>query len=792
MRKHLVAVTCLAWFVAACSEPGPTGATGPTGPAGSTGSTGATGANGQDGASAQVRVSEEPAGERCAGGGRKIESSVGEGPVTTSYVCNGGVGPEGASAVVSVTDEPAGPNCARGGKKLQTAVGVGPVTTSYLCNGEPGPGAVAVAEPPGTHCAEGGVKVTTESGDAYVCDGESVTATSEPAGSNCAAGGVRLSGGSSTTYVCNGEAPTLTITGEPPGSNCPAGGQKVVATAPGGATTTAYVCNGTSPDGGLPAQPCTGAYEALQWDGTAWQCVDVRATGPSGGRARGYEVVDSFGTAWDGVERPANTWSAARSACEAVGARLPTATEVWRVGASQFAEVGTSYETNFLWTLTPWHLEGATQQHAVVRLSDPGGDTAVSFTADTVKNGFRCVWPAPATGGFGVGRCHGPAGASCFQAVGEGRRMNLDAMDRPSLSYAGAAWECGFVGAHLPLSLQLSENLVNGLPNGTNEWQWTADHTRYDLVDILKWSGTNPAGWNATYATYWSWDARSNSARHRFRCMGEALAPVPNTASLPADPATWGAAFTEPGTGLVSHEQNLPAASWEAALSDCFSRGGQLPHSRDWLELIRGGLPNGPSATYSWSSDFSHKNFVQLVQWSGVDREFTGYYSKYMTWSGSLLGNTYPYRCTWYPLDLAYAGPVRCNGGQFDCFVSEKGAATAPVRVWADPVDRSPATWIDAVKTCSAEGGHLASMVEYAQLVREGLPNGQAPTLWVWSSDSEGNTDTNPAIAGLFNWGGGVNGTQTGWTATADTTYWAYRSAATTHGYRCVWSNQLR
>jgi len=804
------------------------------------------GPSGKDGASAHVAVSAEAAGERCPNGGQRLEASVGSGPVTTTWLCNGGEGQAGSPAQVTVMDEPAGTNCATGGKRLETAVGEGPVTISYLCNGEAGAGAVAVSEPPGAHCPAGGVKVTTANGDAFVCngvDGQDVTVTPEPPGTHCPSGGLLLTSAASTTYVCNGESPTVTLVAEPAGPNCPSGGQRVTASSAAGTTTAfvcngatarvaitpepagancpaggfklvtfvdangngaldtaemqsaglQYLCNGTSPDGGTPTQACTGAYEALQWDGTAWQCVRLDRSGPSAGRARGYELVDPWGTAWDGVERMAATWPNAKAACEAVGGRLPTATEAWRVGASQSATVGTPYEGNSLWTLTPWHVNGATQQHTLAKLNDPGGDSSISFANDSTPSPFRCVWPDPGLPpGFSGNRCHGPAGSACFQAVGDGRRLNLDTYDRPSLTYAGASWECAFYGAHLPLSRSLAENIVNGLPNGSNAWVWTSDHPHYAYADVLRWSGTHPAGWNATYPSNWSWASRSNPTRYRFRCMGDGRAPQPNPAT-PGDLATWGAPFTGASTSLVSHSNNLPAAKWEHALTDCFSRGGQLPHTRDWMELIRDGLPNGAGTAgtdYAWSSDWSSLAYAQVIRWAGVDRDYTGYYSQYGTWS-ALGAKASPYRCAWYPLDASYAGPGLCNGGQFSCFVSEKNPGDFAARTWADPVDRAPASWIAALTTCAAEGGHLASLSEYVALVRDGLPNGQGPSLQVWSSDSVGNDGTNPALAGLFTWGGGVNGTQTDWSTDPSSTGWAYRDTATPYGYRCVWSNQV-
>ncbi|HOP22702.1 MAG TPA: hypothetical protein PLO83_07175, partial [Gammaproteobacteria bacterium] len=51
---------------------------------------------------------------------------------------------------------------------------------------------------------------------------------------------------------------------------------------------------------------CNGANQALQYDSVnGWSCIDITTVGPSAGQASGYEVTDSWGNTWDGVERQA-------------------------------------------------------------------------------------------------------------------------------------------------------------------------------------------------------------------------------------------------------------------------------------------------------------------------------------------------------------------------------------------------------------------------------------------------------------------------------------------------------
>lgn len=211
-----------------------------------------------DGSSAVVAP--EAAGANCPHGGQKLEITGG-GKTNATYACNGA---PGESAKLTVTDEPAGANCPAGGKRIDSQVGNGAVTTSYVCNGQ---GVVAVAEAAGANCAAGGVKVSAPGGSTYyVCngtsgtngtngapgaDGQSVTVTTEQPGANCPAGGVKITDGVNTQYVCSGvdgasgangsNGQGATVSSEPPGANCPAGGVAVTAD---GATT--YVCNGTN------------------------------------------------------------------------------------------------------------------------------------------------------------------------------------------------------------------------------------------------------------------------------------------------------------------------------------------------------------------------------------------------------------------------------------------------------------------------------------------------------------------------------------------------------------------
>lgn len=187
---------------------------------GSDGADGAPGADGDPGSSALVDVSDEPAGENCAGGGYRIDHGLdadGDGSLDDEeiagafYVCNGDDGEPGEdgdpgqTALANITDEPAGENCVNGGHRIDYGLdenGNGGLDDEeilgeyYACDGEDGE--------PG------------ESGDPGRSSLASIT--DEPAGDNCASGGHRIDHGldadgdgtldaeeiTGTIYICDG------------------------------------------------------------------------------------------------------------------------------------------------------------------------------------------------------------------------------------------------------------------------------------------------------------------------------------------------------------------------------------------------------------------------------------------------------------------------------------------------------------------------------------------------------------------------------------------------------------
>jgi len=245
--------------------------------------------DGTPGFNSLVDISEESSGDNCANGGKKINSGIDANRNNTldvseidntSYVCNGidgnsGSGTSGYNSWVDIDDEPAGENCAAGGKRISTGLDSNQnsildeseiAESSFVCNGLSGASSesglnslVDIAdEVAGDNCVNGGKIITTGmdanrndildaseiDATSYVCNGADgnggssasganslVDIIDESAGANCTNGGKQISTGldsnnngtldssevTNTSYVCNGLDGTTTSS---PGVSC--------------------------------------------------------------------------------------------------------------------------------------------------------------------------------------------------------------------------------------------------------------------------------------------------------------------------------------------------------------------------------------------------------------------------------------------------------------------------------------------------------------------------------------------------------------------------------------------
>ena len=471
-------------------------------------------------------------------------------------------------------------------------------------------------------------------------------------------------------------------------------------------------------------------------------------------------ITDPWNVKWDGLERAAMPLDQAEVTCKAFGARLPTATELYRVAASQSGAVGMSFKTNYLWTQLP----DDDLEQAVIRLSDG----ATQSSPATNSQAFRCVCGAALPKTFTQGHCNGDPGSACFEVNG----YNIDTKDRAALRKSAAVQECATEHAHVVDSTMLAEAIRAGLP-GTNTFVMTADEAVYYASTQLRWV-TGAPGWDPN-GNVQMVDNRTPSP---FRCGATKLAQSPN-------PNQVANAFVPPSSKYKSEtDDTSPAVDWATAHDGCFARGGHLPRSSELAELIQQGLPNGTN-NYVWTSDEDGYNGTQFLanihKWSGLDRRnnyaWTNAADQTLGWNYKT--TTQPYRCIYYPIDPAYVAPTACAGG---CFVVTLPGTTA-AKMWFDSQDRAAAGFGAAIDDCRMQSGHLASERDLTEAIRQGLPNGTAAMApsWIWTSDFGQNyltivqwKDTDMAFTDQY------------------PTYMTWAAPANTFRYRCMWTNELR
>lgn len=482
-------------------------------------------------------------------------------------------------------------------------------------------------------------------------------------------------------------------------------------------------------------------------------------------------IQDPWGFSWDGLERAAANFAAAKQTCEGIGGRLPTASEAYRVSATQSATVGQTIHTNHLWSLVPYNATS----HVRVQLST--GTT--TSAADTTSLNYRCVCPPPLPKAYVGGNCFGPVASACYGLDSDNKRYNVDQQDRPLLTKGGAIWECAFYRGHLARPLQLAEAIQQGIGQGSNTWLHTADDVHYSYDALLSWKDN--ATWVFQYIgamNAMSWSGTTDL--RPFRCAGVNY----DAGTHPTVPDE----FVGPLGGYKGETKDSAAAvSWVEAHDTCFARGGHLPTSTELGELIQQGLPGG-SGTWLMTSDQVGWNgsgfLVAVKRWTGTEPSHPYAYPTDLSWD--YRHQTNKFRCIYYPVDTAFAGPpaTACNGGP--CFTVTLGG-TSGAKMWIDALDRAPPAKVtDAVNACRKAGGRLPSERDLTEAIRQGLPNGG--TKDILTSDAEiGDGSNSGLLVGVVKWSG-VDKSFTDQYATYSTWGWPQNAIP----YRCMWTNELR
>lgn len=480
-------------------------------------------------------------------------------------------------------------------------------------------------------------------------------------------------------------------------------------------------------------------------------------------------IDDPWGASWDGLERPSVVYTTARSSCEAIGGRLPTATEIVRAGV-RTATVGDGYQTSPLWSLDP--LGAATG--LAVRLSD--GTSAPTSIAPGVTRHYRCVCPPERPAAFTGSACFSTqAGDGCVPMPGN-PALNLDAEDRPPLPRSAAMYECALAGGDLPTAEQLVAAFRSGLPNPTST---ATTPVPLHTADAIGAAGLDVTVLSSNAPTF----AQSNDIDFRaFRCIGPAAQGVP---------AAVAGGFREPrGDRVIDADPDQAATTYTAALFDCLGRGGHLPMGNELAALAIQGLPAGASAGARWTADQTSTTEVETFAWSGaaywpVDPDLAttsptaaGVSFDATTARRALKSAALPYRCLYYAVNPAYAPPSASACGGSPCLVVPVGTRA---RMWFMRSPRGGSggdTYSAAAKFCADLGGRLPSVRDYVEAIHAGLENTSAAALT--TSDFVTATDVR-----TLSWSGTFP-------ADADPAAATVGAGAGSVKYVCMWTDELR
>ncbi len=510
----------------------------------------------------------------------------------------------------------------------------------------------------------------------------------------------------------------------------------------------------------------------------------------------GFPVADPWGSVFDGLERGKANLSTARETCEKLGARLPTAHELFRNNAtSGTGAIGTVTSSEFLWTPLPSATDG---QYIQVRLSDGAIQKA---TADKL-NAFRCVWPLKQPPGFAGARCFGPPGDPCYL---HDRVWNVDRTDRMALDWVAASAECSVHGAGLPLVGEWTEMLQSGLPGGTNAYNWTGNlvywHSGGTGSTLVKWTGVAPTYWMPNYSDTYSLDWHVNP--HAFRCMGLAQ---PDAFQKPPQQGCSGDCFKMfqgRRSPVVADGADRDKASVIQASEICRQLGAHLPNSTEFFDLLHAGWTAG-SAAWMWTSSTLYWDFggygFNIMKWKDAGSLFAS-----ASWANSYYASApagpQAYRCIWRTADLSVpACPpkqrVVWDGAKFACDDAEGGSSSGSaygmeaVDVWGDAwdgVQRPVATWSEAAAKCSSLGGRLplpSELYRNNAATPLGGPGLGSPidTSWLWTSIRPFKADTHVVVR----ISDGAASTQTDATPQAYRCVWPYGEADVLSGRNCV------
>lgn len=414
----------------------------------------------------------------------------------------------------------------------------------------------------------------------------------------------------------------------------------------------------------------------------------------------GFVVRDSLGFVWDGIDRPAATWSVAQATCASVGARLPTVTELYRniYGGSSSQNIMEYFgitSSDPLWTLIP---QSPNVYYTVTLLSTTAA--YLSSAAATSTSRFRCIWNANKAGFSNPQNCY----TSCLS----GNNWYIyDSTPRIPLTFMGAVAECGVYDASLP-NLQLAYAL--GLTSSgywVNEMFSIFSGIFYTHPGVVNGAIPNQAAFPALDSTVNPFFCVSRLASINSQtdaCSGACVRMTSGLNKFLINSADLGPVSN------VTRGVNL-----QTALSDCFSSSGTIT-----------------SFEHLTSLSVNNINMVNPLWFTSIELSTTNAW-QYLTLSPASpptaialtnpVNSTANYRCVWaeyVPLPScpnSASNSINWFSGQFSCVTNTLANPTSaftglPVfqDVWGyswDGADRTPANYSIASSVCQSFGARL-------------------------------------------------------------------------------------
>lgn len=494
----------------------------------------------------------------------------------------------------------------------------------------------------------------------------------------------------------------------------------------------------------VPGSPCTGDDAVLRWTGSAWICEALAVAGPSDGNANGFEAIDPWGEAFDGIQRTATSWTAANAQCAALGGNLPTVTELHRNNAATGSgSIADANATAFLWTRIA---DAPASERVTVRLSDG----AVASAAEGAAVAYRCVWPDAHHPVFTDDACHGPPGAGCDV---QDLVHNMDSWDRPPLRFAAAVNECNAYNASLPDVRRMQEAIQAGLSNPTSQWLWAGEgkywYTGGFGATLARFDASPQEAW---YFTSGSGATGATTSALRFRCIGRGTTSI---GVLPASPPCTGGctAALDRASPVYADSTDRTATDQASAAADCAAQGGSLPHLDEFADLVRAGWPAFPDLLWTSDPAYAYDGTYGFDTYRQGAMASARWQPDASTATVSVPASPRAYRCIWRT--RIEASPTTCAGDQaqvwtgagYACVASIPGDAggnanqLAYTDDWGNQWDlqnRAAASWDVAKQTCEAIGARLplpgeAWRVRYNAEVGTAL-GGTTDTSYLWTA----------------------------------------------------------